>query len=727
MATEFTPEEIQRIFAEYNDAIKTGTPITKELADRFRDAQKGMKGFSDEMRKTSQALGKSSVDFTKAMYKGEQGMTAMNSAVDTLTSALQVVILLLPGARLLKVALTALTLGVGAATKAINAQADALFKSYQDMAQFGAGAAGGMRDIFDNMQKFGYGIEELDKMTALVKENSAALAAFGSTVLDGTRGFADGMKEIQRSPIGRQFQQMGYTVDDINRSGAGFVKLQQMLGQTQSGIQKNLTAGTVKYMTELDLLARITGDTREAQEAKIKEAMSEDAFAATMDELREQAAAGDASAEARINKLNLLNQTLSGEMRQEFIKAIGGDVAAAQKLMMTAPQAYQMMLDSSSSASDVIRTMVAEQKNFRGAFRGLAQLGAIGDMAPKIREQQELEAKFGEQDLDDRMLRAKAEQKVTDQATKDVADTRIAQQQARDNLQSFVNLGVTPATAALNGLAQAATGVTTLLPGKAGGGKPMGGSSGGSPYGATGNLAGSLGATAAGAASGAVAGSFFGPVGTVIGGVGGGILGALGYTSFGGGASDKALSGKSLSGVDQGLVQALQQAASEYNQVTGKTVEVTSAVRDTAKQTELYQAYVEGKSKFPVAPPGSSKHEKGLAVDISQGVADEMDRMGLLRKYGLSRPVANDPVHLEVSAAEGAILSGPMSGYRPNLTMHGTEAIVPLNSASGAQALGASAMNDQMLSIFSARLEEMTRKISDVADYTRKTAQYAGA
>jgi hypothetical protein len=31
-----------------------------------------------------------------------------------------------------------------------------------------------------------------------------------------------------------------------------------------------------------------------------------------------------------------------------------------------------------------------------------------------------------------------------------------------------------------------------------------------------------------------------------------------------------------------------------------------------------------------------------------------------------------------------------------------------------------------MLSIFSARLEEMTRKISDVADYTRKTAQYAG-
>jgi hypothetical protein len=31
-----------------------------------------------------------------------------------------------------------------------------------------------------------------------------------------------------------------------------------------------------------------------------------------------------------------------------------------------------------------------------------------------------------------------------------------------------------------------------------------------------------------------------------------------------------------------------------------------------------------------------------------------------------------------VTAADGAVLSGPASGYKPNLTMHGTEAIIPL-------------------------------------------------
>ena len=679
MATEYTPEEIQRIFAEYNDAIKTGTPITKELADRFRDAEKGMKGFSDEMRKTAAALGKSSAVFTKSMLDGAQGATAMNSAVDMVTSGLNLLINLIPGARLLKFALTALTIGIGAATKIVNAQTEALFKSYQDLAQFGAGAAGGMRTIFDNMQKFGYGIEELDKMTALVKENSKALSAFGGTVLDGTQRFANSMTEIQRSDIGRQFQRMGYTVDDFNRSGAGFIKLQQMLGQTQSGIQKNLTAGTVKYMNELDLLARITGDTREAQEAKIKEAMSEDAFAATMDELREQAAAGDASAEARINKLDLLNRTLSGEARQEFIKAIGGDVAAAQKLMMTAPQAYQMMLDSSSSASDVIKTLVAEEKNFKAGFRGLAQLGATSDIAFKFVEGQERAAKFGEQDLNDQMLRAKAEQKVTDQATKDEADRRILVQQARDNLQTFTNIGVAPATAALVNLQKAATGLSTVLPGQAGGGKPMGG------------------------------------------GGGGGLLDRFQKSGAGPGdlsglriKSSEATAGGGTSAQLAGVARTIQDKL-------GGDLRYFSAFNDT---------YDRG---------GGSLHGQGRALDFT--LTDPSKAAAIATMIGSipgiskvideyanpSRSATGGHIHAEISAAAGAILSGPMSGYRPNLTMHGTEAIVPLNSASGAQALGASAMNDQMLSIFSARLEEMTRKISDVADYTRKTAQYAGA
>ena len=397
----------------------------------------------------------------------------MASSIESVTTALTALSFLV-GGPLIK-AISLITMGLFKFGKVASEQSDQLFKTYQELAKTGAGAADGMKGVFQNMQKFGYGLEQLDQMTSLIKENSEALSTFGGTVLSGTKAFAGSMAEIQRSDIGRQLQRMGYTVDDINKYGAGYIKQQQMLGRSQTDIQKNLSDGTAKYAMELDKLARITGDTREAQEAKIAEARSEDTFAATMDELREQAAAGDASAEARMKKLNILNQTLTGEARQEFIKAIGGDVAAAQKLMMTAPKAYQMMLDSSSSAGDVMKTLVSEEKNTRTAFRGLYKLGAAGDTFFHYSEQQKRAAKFGDENLDQQMANAEAEQTVTDQTTKNAADMRINQQQARDALQSFVNIGVGPATAALKGFSGAVSGVAKIAPGTVQGPGPMGG------------------------------------------------------------------------------------------------------------------------------------------------------------------------------------------------------------------------------------------------------------
>ena len=716
MATEFTPEEIQRIFAEYNDAIKTGTPITKELADRFRDAQKGMKGFSDEMRKTSQALGKSSVDFTKAMYQGAQGATAMNSAVDTVTSGLQLLINIIPGARVLKIALTALTIGIGAATKAVNAQADALFKSYQDMAKFGASGAGGMRDVFDNMQKFGYGIAELDKMTALVKENSEALASFGGTAIRGTQAFADAATQIQRSNIGRELQMLGQLPDDINRGMALFIKQQQQSGMSNSQINQNLAQRSAEYIKNLDILSKLTGEDANKLQQKLDAAMAEDAFNQTIYELRKQEAAGDREAGKLANEYENAARRLTGEALKEFQQGVGGDISVMSKTMMTSVNAVSLIGTKAFTASGYLDALAEGAVQSREAFGGLAKFNATRDFILPMKELSLAESRYADSTAKNQEDLAKAQQELQqkglDPATKAQVELRIEQMKARDNLQSFVNLGVLPATVAMQGLAQAATGVSTLLPGKAGGGKPMGGGGG--------SLGGSLGATAAGAAAGAIGGSFFGPVGTVVGAVGGGILGAMGYGGYGGGAPAdlKVKPGAENKGKSS---DALYGVANEVHKMLGGDYKYFSGFNDRSGGK-----HGEGKA-FDLVLNDRNRYQSVLAQ--IQGLAGvsfaQFEPLGFVNKNGSIS--SGDHIHTEVSAAEGAILSGPMSGYRPNLTMHGTEAIVPLNSASGAQALGASAMNDQMLSIFSARLEEMTRKISDVADYTRKTAQYAGA
>lgn len=83
-------------------------------------------------------------------------------------------------------------------------------------------------------------------------------------------------------------------------------------------------------------------------------------------------------------------------------------------------------------------------------------------------------------------------------------------------------------------------------------------------------------------------------------------------------------------------------AVEEYGALTGKSVTVTDAFRSYADQVARQKKYGAG-----AAAPGTSLHEFGLAIDVDSKALNEMDKMGLLRKYGLTRPVGKEPWHLE--------------------------------------------------------------------------------
>jgi D-alanyl-D-alanine dipeptidase len=75
---------------------------------------------------------------------------------------------------------------------------------------------------------------------------------------------------------------------------------------------------------------------------------------------------------------------------------------------------------------------------------------------------------------------------------------------------------------------------------------------------------------------------------------------------------------------------------------------ITSAYRSPQKQAALYRAYLAGTNPYPVAPPGTSLHEKGLAIDI---VADDQQKLAsLLTSAGLSWGGTADPVHFQLGA-----------------------------------------------------------------------------
>jgi hypothetical protein len=113
---------------------------------------------------------------------------------------------------------------------------------------------------------------------------------------------------------------------------------------------------------------------------------------------------------------------------------------------------------------------------------------------------------------------------------------------------------------------------------------------------------------------------------------------------------------------------------------------ITSACRTRAAQTALYAAYLRGESVLPVAPPGRSLHELGLAVDISRGrdpYSDEL--LAALGQWWTSAGLGwspTDPVHFQLPAIASSgrpsataalavdpgangMLSGPPPGEMP--------------------------------------------------------------
>lgn len=93
---------------------------------------------------------------------------------------------------------------------------------------------------------------------------------------------------------------------------------------------------------------------------------------------------------------------------------------------------------------------------------------------------------------------------------------------------------------------------------------------------------------------------------------------------------------------------------------------VTSAFRSPEKQKALWQDALkkygsEEKARIWVAPPGRSKHEKGLALDVDYkagATVKLLESTGLLKKYNFTRPLSNEPWHIEYgSGSVGATAS----------------------------------------------------------------------
>jgi hypothetical protein len=293
-----TPEEnLARITEEVNEQMRRFGYILPETNQRLLEAQTGISNFGFKVQVATNIMGNLADavgDYTRAMYRGEKGAAVFNSAIDNMVNAAQTAAvalsLLVPGGALMKGVAAGLTFLItqfarasAELTKTANEQSDSMYSAFSQLAESGAVGADGIEGLFEDVQKLGLNVLKLDKFLALAGQNADQLALMGGTVAKGRKNFADLGLSIGQYEVG--LRKLGLSEDEQAEAALGFAKIQNRLALGQIKDFGALGNSAYKYIQEQDALTKVTGISRKQQEDALEEAMRNQRFAATIDEL----------------------------------------------------------------------------------------------------------------------------------------------------------------------------------------------------------------------------------------------------------------------------------------------------------------------------------------------------------------------------------------------------------------------------------------------------------
>lgn len=713
---DINTEELQDAINELSRTLNGLGGTAKTERSKFEQSAESLMKVKGSGRAAADALdtlGRTAVQLTSQIYKGQQGAKKYAEAVDDAATAVGALTFML-GGPLVK-AITVLTLGFIKLGKVSAEMSDNLFKGYQRISRSGAAAADGLAGVFQMMQDFRLSTEELDQLGELFAQNAQSLALLNGTVYEGAKTFGGLRRSITTSGLEQQFMALGLNTAEINEALGGYIELSARTGAMENRNINQITASIKQYVLETDAITKLTGANRKQQEEASRRALAVEQFRFKINQLR---AKGDEASIKESNRLMMTYRGLSAvsqDAADGFAQMVTGIVTegGVGSFLITNGDAMRAATDSTLSLKDTLDLFGRGlNEGLQGPLGGLAEFGQFSNV---------LKLNYGQlSDLNTILKNSGGSfDKITSEQQLQIAMNelglknqvamRTAEMNSMQAMQNFVNIGVNPATAALASLAQVVEGLTALLPGKR------------TTY--------TAGGATAGAGIGAAIGSVIPGVGTAIGAGVGAVVGGIGGFFAGGPegkppttAAPAAAQPPAAGTVNPNDVfkftgntgsldhfeklhptvkaQALAMGK-EYLRLTGEKLQINSAFRSMQEQ-----ANVQPTGGAPKAAPGTSMHEQGRALDFNSDQVRKLESMGLLSMFGFkSGANFNDPQH--VFMRDGGIATGPKSGY--SATLHGTEAVVPLPDGRTipVETSGMSNNIDSQMAIMSQQLQKL--------------------
>lgn len=239
--------------------------------------------------------------------------------------------------------------------------------AYREMTKSGVNFGGTLQEIKQTALDMGTTLEGFGK---LVKENSTLFAQLGATADAGARSFVNLSKDIRASDVGKNLRALGYSIDDINGSTANYLKITGGRTAEEMKNTKALAASAGAYMTQLDMLSSITGQSREQQEKALQEATANSAYEAYMQTLDEE---GRKKATAAMQNALAVGGKGAADALKSQLMGLPPMTEAAQNFTALLPNAAKGVADMGNAVKDTSKGLKDVNKSYSQAVIGSAQ------------------------------------------------------------------------------------------------------------------------------------------------------------------------------------------------------------------------------------------------------------------------------------------------------------------------------------------------------------------
>ena len=335
-------QEMIRKLQESGDA-------SADFGDKVKEAGKRVSDFS---KKTAGELTKSVGTFSSSVIGGAKGFDTLTPIVTSLGNAmagLAGAIPLVGGAA--KAVVNAATSG----SKFLLGQLERQRKTFNSVSESGLILDGSLTN-FSNTA-FGT-LMNLEQFGKVVADNGQALSRMRGTAAQGTVAFADLATTLTQDQTVRR---LGYSAEELGEITSGFIKQQTRLGQSQNMTTDQLNRSTGQYISELDMLSRLTGQNRKDLQAQ-QDALQREARFGTM-----------------LQRMQTAGQGEQAKAMQDMVVSVAGfspRMAEGLKDIMTAGTATteegrQLMMLSGGALQGILKDLKAKNIDFQTATQRL--------------------------------------------------------------------------------------------------------------------------------------------------------------------------------------------------------------------------------------------------------------------------------------------------------------------------------------------------------------------